>query len=304
MPDLTVGELQEQDLRCRMARGGLYFETGPFVTRLQSPIPPFARSFQNLYAHYPVVDDSRIADFTIQMSGSGGMRRWFRRQAIADIDFPTPFVPMAEAHAQLMFEMGLNWAVASRTLRYLIFHAAVVEKNGRAVIIPGMSGQGKSTLCAGLIHSGWRYFSDEFAMIDFDDLSLIPYPRPLSLKNQSISVIRDHFPEAEISNSLTDTPKGTVAYIRPAREMMSRVGERAQPAAIIFPNYQPDSEAEAYPLKLAEAFLVMTMSSVNYDRFGETSFDALSKLIDQCGVYNIHYPDLKTAIQLVEDVAA
>ena len=50
--------------------------------------------------------------------------------------------------------------------QYLIIHAAVVEKNGLAAILPAPPGSGKGTLTAGSVLSGWRLLSDELTLID------------------------------------------------------------------------------------------------------------------------------------------
>jgi hypothetical protein len=51
--------------------------------------------------------------------------------------------------------------------RDLIFvHAGVVVVDGRAMLLPGPSRAGKSTLAAALVRSGAEYFSDEFAPLD------------------------------------------------------------------------------------------------------------------------------------------
>lgn len=42
-----------------------------------------------------------------------------------------------------------------------VFHAAVLEQDGRAVALTGTSGAGKSTLAAELVGQGWRYVADD-----------------------------------------------------------------------------------------------------------------------------------------------
>jgi len=75
-----------------------------------------------------------------------------------------------------------------------MLHAAVLEKNGRAVVLPGDPGAGKSTLTAALMLSGWRLLSDEITLVDRDDGLLVGLARPVSLKNASIDVIQRAFP--------------------------------------------------------------------------------------------------------------
>ncbi|TXL12561.1 hypothetical protein BMR05_15020 [Methylococcaceae bacterium HT4] len=83
----------------------------------------------------------------------------------------------------------MNWCISSQLNTYLIIHAAVIEKSGYAVIMPAPPGSGKSTLTASLIQEGWRLLSDELTIIDVQNACVVPFPRPVSLKNESIDII-------------------------------------------------------------------------------------------------------------------
>lgn len=65
----------------------------------------------------------------------------------------------------------------------LVFvHAGVVGHAGRAIVIPGHSFSGKSTLVAALVRAGAAYYSDEYAVINKDGL-VRPYREPIALRN-------------------------------------------------------------------------------------------------------------------------
>lgn len=74
----------------------------------------------------------------------------------------------------------INTAVAQGTRQRLFVHAGVVGWRGLAIVIPGRSGTGKSTLVAELVRRGAVYYSDEFAVLD-DTGMVHPYRRPLVL---------------------------------------------------------------------------------------------------------------------------
>ncbi len=64
----------------------------------------------------------------------------------------------------------------------LIFvHAGCVEIGGAAIVLPGRSLSGKSTLTAALLECGATYLSDEYAPLDQHGF-VHPYPRPLSIR--------------------------------------------------------------------------------------------------------------------------
>jgi energy-coupling factor transporter ATP-binding protein EcfA2 len=69
-------------------------------------------------------------------------------------------------------------------------HAGTVGIDGRAVVIPGRSGTGKSTLVAALVRLGAIYYSDEYAVFDSRG-QVHPYPKPLSLRGKDGSANTD-----------------------------------------------------------------------------------------------------------------
>ncbi len=78
-------------------------------------------------------------------------------------------------------EQYLTLSVAELAPRRLFVHAGVVSWKGKAIVIPGRSYTGKSTLTAALVRAGARYYSDEYAVLDRHG-RVHPYPRKLSLR--------------------------------------------------------------------------------------------------------------------------
>ncbi len=89
-----------------------------------------------------------------------------------------------EREATPMFDAlkaDLRLWVAERAPRRVFVHAGVVEWNGRAIVIPGRSYSGKSTLVAELLEAGATYYSDEYAVIDAKGL-VHPFPVPVGMR--------------------------------------------------------------------------------------------------------------------------
>lgn len=76
-------------------------------------------------------------------------------------------------------DVRLYVAVAAR--RRVFVHAGVVGWKGKAIVIPGRSHSGKSTLVAELLRLGATYYSDEYAVLD-NRGRVHPFPTPLSLR--------------------------------------------------------------------------------------------------------------------------
>jgi hypothetical protein len=77
-------------------------------------------------------------------------------------------------------EIRLHVATYSR--EGLFVHSGVVACKGRAVMIPGRSFAGKSTLVAALLRVGATYYSDEFAVLDTNGC-VRPYAQALALRS-------------------------------------------------------------------------------------------------------------------------
>lgn len=71
--------------------------------------------------------------------------------------------------------------VAEFASDYVFLHAGAVSCEGKAIIIPGKSRMGKTTLVTELIKRGCEYLSDEFAVIDKKGL-VHPFAKKLSVR--------------------------------------------------------------------------------------------------------------------------
>ena len=80
------------------------------------------------------------------------------------------------------FESHLQLIVAEYAPRRVFVHAGVVAWNGKAILIPGLSFSGKSTLVAELLRAGATYYSDEYAVIDANG-RVHPYARDLRIRS-------------------------------------------------------------------------------------------------------------------------
>ena len=78
----------------------------------------------------------------------------------------------------------LDDVVIERLTALRAVHAGTVLLGDRALLLPGVTHAGKSSLVAELLRRGATYFSDEYALIDSEGL-VHPYPRPLLLRNGS-----------------------------------------------------------------------------------------------------------------------
>jgi HprK-related kinase A len=226
-------------------------------------------------------------------------RRYFQRQAIAWAE-DMRFEPLQAAHAFTLLESALNWGVAASDVSPLVIHSAVLERDGRALIMPAPSGSGKSTLCAALAWRGWRLLSDEMAVFCFETGNVRPNPRPVSLKNESVGLVAAFEPSARFSRTYRGTHKGDIAYMEPPPGAVERADEMAVPALVVGPIYRKGASAVLKRLDKAEGFRWLADNSVNYSSMLKTGFEMLTGVVERCGFYLLTYSDIDEAIDLID----
>lgn len=304
---MNIGDFSSRQLLTKTsAATGLSFDVGVFSVNLQTSNVHFLHTFQELYAEFPVLADDAFIDFHIRLAPSTIYRSWIKPQIKIRLNDQEPFQPFSADHAMPLFEWGLNWCIYKQAHQNLMLHAAVLEKQGNAIVLPALPGSGKSTLAAALAHSGWRFLSDEFCIIRPEDRRILPIPRPTPLKNGSIDIIRQFAPNAFIGPLFTKTRKGTIGHLRSPSASVAQLKTTATPRLIVFPHYNPEVSLDLTLLNKAYAFLKLATNAFNYDIQGETGFRLVKEMINNCDCYSLSYNDLHKAIktldQLLEDI--
>ncbi|SEN35922.1 Hpr(Ser) kinase/phosphatase [Sphingomonas gellani] len=277
-------------------RHSVTVRVGPAAFRVGADWRSPIEQLRDLYRDYPAFGG--VPDFTVSLSAARPWRRWIRPSVAIGGDFTLPeAAPLPLAHGLLAAEMAMNLQMALGWRRHLLLHAATVERDGRALILCGESGAGKSTLAAMLHRTGWRLLGDEFALIDPATGDVHPFPRPISLKNSSVALLRDH---GRWGSLLTGTPKGDIRHLIPDPASIAAMTRPAVPALLLFPRFGFD--AAAREVGGSEGFVRLTTASTNYTGLGEAGFRTLTRLVHHVPMAAIDYPDTDVALTLIEEL--
>lgn len=295
---MRLGDLSESALRTAL-HDGLVLATGPFRFRISSQTEEVLRGLHRLYADFELPADG-FCDYTVRIERVGGARRYWRPQVTFFFDAMEPFKPLPADHAYALLEWGLNWCIAGHAHHYLLLHAAVLERNGHAIVMPADPGAGKSTLTAALALHGYRLLSDELALIDRDTGQLVPLARPVNLKNDSIDIVRKLSSDAVLGEPARDTHKGTVAHLRPPAASVQAADRQARPAFVVFPRWQADAPATLTPRARSDAFMHAAHHAFNYELLGSTGFDLMADLIDRSECHDFRYSRLSEALAVFD----
>lgn len=128
-----------------------------------------------------------------------------------------------------------------------VFHAAAAAGPSGAVLLPGVSNAGKSTLVTGLVESGLDYLSDEAVLLDAHGV-LWPYPKAIDLDPGSWPVLSHLAPDADRAELHQKR-----WHLPPDRIRASPTSGPAPVAVIVAPRYEEGATPHLEPLPPEEA---------------------------------------------------
>lgn len=145
----------------------------------------------------------------------------------------------------------------------VFMHAGAVGWKGKAIVIPGDSFKGKSTLVAELVRSGAEYYSDDFAIFDKDGL-LHAFPRALAMRNAS-QTFKDY----------TLTPE----------DLGGKTGTTPIPVGtILVTGYSPDADWKPEILTAGQGILAMMPHTLSLSRQPEFALRVLNYVVNSATI--------------------
>lgn len=185
---------------------------------------------------------------------------------------------------------------------YAALHAAVVvDDEGRAILMPARSGDGKSTLTAALVAAGFRYGTDDLAVLTPPPLRVRAVPEAIGLKEGSWLPLATKLPELCELRVHVRSDGRRIRYFVPSHERIAPLTESYPAAAILFPTYAPGASLTCHRIPAGEALLRLTQAG--YDtRLSAQVVGALTAWIGDLPAYALRYSNLDEAVSAVKEI--
>jgi serine kinase of HPr protein (carbohydrate metabolism regulator) len=160
------------------------------------------------------------------------------------------------ALAELTRELMVH--IANYAPDLVFVHAGVVGWKGHALVLPGTSFAGKTTLVAELVRAGATYYSDEYAVLD-DQGRVHPYSRDLQMRengsHEQTSVA------IEVLNGNAGTAPRPVSHV-------------------VFTEYLPSAQWSPEPVSAGLAVLEMLRHTIPVQRTPARVMATLAKMME------------------------
>jgi hypothetical protein len=250
-----------------------------------------------LYSYLPEGDCDLPADFSphftyrLDANGEGGKLRLYTRE---NLELETD--SRAEMAVHLINQSCYHLAYHSQG--GLLIHAAYLSWAGKGILLPGKTGQGKSTLAAWLIRQGYDYLTDELVYIPSGALDCQGLTRPLNLKRgarplwQPVYGLPENLAGAWRSREVDLVPPGLLGA--------QRVLPVAPLHAILFPNYQAQGDFDMLSLSRAQAGLSLMQCLINARNLPEHGFPEITRLARQIPAYRLTYANFEPVAGIIQ----
>ena len=285
------------DVKC------LHHTIGAFDVSLRSELDEVLEDFAALYRGYP--DGDTPSDKTIRMDVREAKWSPLRRRRYLVLGDGEGIGEQRRREEILPFlEWGINWRVITRGKDFLQLHAATMAYAGQGVVLAAGSGEGKSTLAAGLLARGWKYLSDEFALIDPHTLRLHPFPKAICIKGGSFEIVRRlHLPFAGRRYYVKGL-KGRVGYVNPHDVGGESIADASPIRLVLFPRYTEGRPLRLHPLKPARAAFGLAGCALNRNVFADRAVSILSDVVRGTDCFALESSSLDDACDLIESLFA
>jgi hypothetical protein len=189
----------------------------------------------------------------------------------------------------------INRLVVERVGDRLAVHASAVARNGRAIVFPGASHAGKSTLAGWLVAHDWDYVTDEMTLVDTPSFRLTPYQRPIGVR-----------PGGPLARFIAAPPApfatfGDDEWLVPASTIgRGRLAAECAAVALVFPQYTPGAGASLRCMSGADALIRLTEQAPTRLTGGRATFRQLSALAQALPRWELVFDRLESVSSLLE----
>ncbi len=180
-----------------------------------------------------------------------------------------------------------------------VLHCGLVERDGRAVVLPGLPGAGKSSTVTALLLRGFGYGSDETGPVTPDG-TIRPYPKPVVVGAGSWPSLPG---AARAAIGLAGRDLG-VWWLDPARLGADVVRRPLPVGAIVAPRYRAGADLEIETLTRGGATAAMASNTFNLEQHGGSGLARIAAITADVPAVSVTFGDVARLCDLVEELVS
>lgn len=170
---------------------------------------------------------------------------------------------------------------------YMAIHAALLSNENGGILLPGESGNGKSSLAIWMTMNGYHYHTDELVLIKSGSLETRVFTRPFNIKAHGLDAISQLM---DIPSLQPPASQGDFITMIPHRALNPDFIKKSPPISrILFPKYDKDGENSLNSLSGAAAGIELMKTHVIARNLPGHGFGQLLEIVKSVPAYKLNY---------------
>ncbi len=199
---------------------------------------------------------------------------------------------------------GNSLLVAYELSRCLFgLHAAAVGYNNQSILMPAISGRGKSTLTAALVGSGFQYCADDLVVLTSAPIRMRPVPVAIGLKSGSWPLLSTYYAHIASLRTHTRIDGKHIRYLVPSTQSLCLSG--VLPFAvnyIVFPQYESNLQGSVLT-QISPADGLCRLTTAGYDLRGSLTAEVVDLMVEWISgipCYELRFCELDHAVSVLK----
>jgi hypothetical protein len=209
--------------------------------------------------------------------------------------------------SHLLMDVNARAAAACRDDATVPLHAGTVAGAFGAIVLPGASHSGKTTITTALAAAGHRFVADEVSRLDPERLTIAPYGKPVALRSASVELLAPTIARLRRPGSRFEIDERFVPPSELATPTTGGVAaEPVEVSAIVFPRYDangPHRFAPLGPAETLERLMQCTLGDASTP-VGADVFRILEQLVRAVPGHELVYTELHAALDELSPLMA
>ena len=174
-------------------------------------------------------------------------------------------------------------------------HASALTNCQKTILFSATPGSGKTTMAALLQAKGFDLISDDFVPLSRNTLEAYPFPIAMSVKEGSLELLLEYYPELAKVESVYISPEKTVRYLPIENSKMDLIYPVKE---IIFVKYDPNADLELRKIQPEDAF--KRLFEQIWVPPNTENVEVLFEKLAQLSFYQLNYSDSEKAVESVK----
>ncbi|MFQ6617325.1 MAG: hypothetical protein ACE5QV_01445 [Fidelibacterota bacterium] len=205
-----------------------------------------------------------------------------------------------------VFEWYFYDYAASKLDNFIQIHAGSVSTGETGILFPASKNSGKTSLITGLLFQGYRYLTEDIALIDPESLKIIPFPRVIWLTESHLNLFNSEFNFVCKKGYDLIFREAPLWFVNPLEINGTDIGDPINVGYIIFLEYNPSKNTEIKSISKTEALKLLIKHSSGNPVQGKLStsklIDVLSDIVALSKCYFLNLSNLRYGVKAVNEL--